>query len=145
MAAYPIHPSPAPGAWNVPSYSTPYHNPAAIFSPVGTIQHTNMFPNNQHTNVFPAPNTQNTSMFVNTQQIQRFPNTLSPTITTHALQPAPDNIFSVNQFSDASTGKSKVELELAQQLEEAKKRHRFHIWLLSFANFSMMGYMAANF
>ena len=127
MAAYQTHPSPAPGAWNVPSYSTPYHNQASIFSHVGTIQHTNMFPNTQHTNVYPVPNTQqHASMFVNTQQIQMFPNSLSPTITTHALQPTPDNIFSVYQYSDASsTGKSKVEQELEQQLDDAKKRHRF--------------------
>ncbi len=122
MAYYPSHPSPAPGAWNAPSYSTPYHNPGNIFSPVGTIQHTNMFPNTQQI--------QHTNVFANTQQIQMFPTALSPTITTHAL-PAGDSIFSVvqsAQVSDTSAGtagKSTVELELEQQLEEAKKRHRF--------------------
>ncbi len=113
MSVFLAHPSPAPGgapgAWNAPSYSTPYQNPGNIFSPVGTIQHTNMFPNTQ-------------------QQIQMYPTNLSPTIMTHALQPASDSIFSVNQLSvtqsSDSAGKSKIELELEQQIADAKKNHR---------------------
>jgi hypothetical protein len=120
MAGYQTQPSPAPGTWNAPSYSTPYQNAASIFSPVGTVQHTNMIPNTQHTNIF--PNTLQSTVFVNTQQAQIYPNTLSPTITTHVLQPTTDNIFSVFQ---ASADKSKVELEFEQQLADAKKLNRF--------------------